>query len=146
MCNFFVCMHAVVFVCVRLCVYLVALSLFPFNSIQCEWLELSLREWCENVCSSPDWLCVFMVTNFPNMNMWPIVSGKSSFLIWNTKSHKFRCRQHSTKERERCMNLLFGITANPRTNAALETKANTLHCIRYKRSVWTKMKMKMETS
>lgn len=25
--------------------------------------------------------------------MWPIVSGKSSFLIWNTKSHKFRCRE-----------------------------------------------------
>lgn len=24
--------------------------------------------------------------------MWPIVSGKSSFLIWNTKSHKFQWR------------------------------------------------------
>lgn len=98
------CLCSYQWVCVCECMF--ALFVFvsiPFDSIQCNGIRIeSNRIYVSDVktCASLSVLCVFIVTNFP-IWMWPIVSGKSSFLIWGTKSHKFRCQRGSKRERER---------------------------------------------
>lgn len=66
----------------------------------------------------------FKCNKFP-IWMWPIVSGKSSFLIWDTKSHKFQWRRGLaiTNHIHTNSHIYSRVTPkNSRTKATLETK------------------------